>query len=636
MGWWLRGRRLGWWIWTRRRWSRVGGWGRGRCLWWTWSKGQVLHDEELLDLFDASATYAMLLEDQPLLPLSAAEDSCGSVQNAGVSPLGDGETVAAIEMTHLGQGQGVAAVAMTPLGRREAVAFVGAAELSKHELAALQRRFGYTKEDLNMVLKPMAATGKDAVWSMGDDAPLAFLARSPRPVYHFFRQRFAQVTNPAIDPLREAVVVSLHTRLGPWPHLLDTHAPLPGVSLPSPFLSLGQVAALRAGRYPHAESLPMAELSCLFAPDRTLTQAIGDVCEVAKTLVRGGAKLLLLTDREASSEALPIPMALALGAVHNALTFAGLRTNCGLAVEAADCRDVHHAAVLIGFGAGAVCPWLALETARGFDGDGVDGEANLLKALEGGLAKVMSKMGISVVDSYRGSHLFDILGLHESVVQRCFFGTPSQMSGIGFDELDRRLRADWEAADAPGAGLQDLPDFGWVRFRKSDTSEPHQWQPPTVKSLQTVVGSARNVPIAADATAQFAIFSREADVHPAFRLRDLLEVRPAGAELAVEAVERPETLRKRFVASAMSLGSLSPEAHQTITAAMNMMGARSNTGEGGEDPEVYREAGNRTQDSREQRRRMRESALAMGTRLRGAAAGWRWRRGLRLRLCMCR
>ena len=182
------------------------------------------------------------------------------------------------------------------------------------------------------------------------------------------------------------------------------------------------------------------------------------------------------------------------------------------------------------------------------------------------------------------------MGLHARVVEKCFFGTPAPLSGIGFAELDRRLRASWGAEQAPEIAA-DLPDFGWVRFRKADVSEPHQWQPPTVKALQTVVGSARNVPVTADAAAQFAIFSRDADVHDASRLRDLLEIRPAGPELALESVERPETLCHRFVASAMSLGSLSPEAHQTVTAAMNMLGARSNTGEGGEDPDVYQPAG---------------------------------------------
>jgi glutamate synthase (ferredoxin) len=495
---------------------------------------KIYHNEEMLDAFDAKATYASLVEETPLVP---------------------------IEVT-----------------------------TSDVDLASLQRGFGYTKEDVKMILQPMAAGGKDPVWSMGDDTPLAFLARSPRPMYSFFRQRFAQVTNPAIDPLREAIVVSLDTRFGPWAHILEKNEPLPGISLRSPFLSLGQVAALRAGLYPHCEVLRLDELPCLFQPEVSLEEAIDDLCGHAVEMVRTGVRLVLLTDRGASAAALPIPMAMATGAVHQALVSAGLRTLCGIAVEAGDCRDIHHAAVLIGYGAGAVCPWLALETARSMDSEGVDGEKMMLKALDAGLAKVMSKMGISVVDSYRGAHLFDLLGLHASVVDRCFPNTPAPLSGIGFAELDRRLRLTWQPQVEAAEGAE-LPDFGWVRFRKSDTAEPHMWQPPTVKALQTVVGSARGVAASADPAAAFTIFSRNIDAGEAVTLRDLLEVRPAGPELALEDVELAESLCRRFVSSAMSLGSISPEAHQTITQAMNSLGARSNTGEGGEDPDVYRPVG---------------------------------------------
>jgi glutamate synthase (ferredoxin) len=509
--------------------------GPGQMLIVDMTEHKILHNEELLDLFDASATYATLVEDTPLAPIPVEARSAG-------------------------------------------------------EIEGLQRGFGYSKEDLKMILQPMASSGKDAVWSMGDDTPLAFLAHSPRPLYSFFRQRFAQVTNPAIDPLREAIVVSLDTRFGPWAHLLDKNAPLPGISLSSPFLSLGQVAALRAGVYPHSEELRLQELPCHFAPEQTLEQAIDELCGRAVEMVRTGVRLLLLTDRGASATALPIPMAMATGAVHQGLVSAGLRTLCGLAVEAGDCRDIHHAAVLIGYGAGAVCPWLALESARALQPEDVDGEKMMLKALDAGLAKVMSKMGISVVDSYRGAHLFDLLGLHASVVERCFPNTPAPLSGIGFAELDRRVRLTWRV-EGVAAEPVDLPDFGWVRFRKSDAAEPHRWQPSTVKSLQAVVGSARGTAAATDPSSAFTIFSRNMDVGEAVTLRDLLEIRPAGGELALDEVEIPESLYKRFVSSAMSLGSLSPEAHQTITEAMNSIGARSNTGEGGEDPDVYRPVG---------------------------------------------
>ena len=510
--------------------------GPGQMLLVDLLEGKIYEDAALTELFDAGATYATLIEDTPL----------------------------------------------------EAVLLPAPADAAA--VLARQREFGYTREDVKMILQPMAVDGKDAIWSMGDDTPLAFLARAPRPLYAYFRQRFAQVTNPAIDPLREACVVSLHTRLGPWPHLLDKNTPLPGLSLSSPFLSLGQMEALRKGHHAHAADLSLAEIHCLFSSSSTLLEGLDQICQAAIEVVRNGARILVLSDRTASPDLLPIPMAMATGAVHQALVAAGLRTLAGMVVEAGDCRDIHHAAILIGYGAGVVSPWLALETARSLAPQGADpdvSEAKMLKALDAGLAKVMSKMGISVVDSYRGAHLFDSLGLHSSVISRCFPGTPAPLSGVGFAELERQLRQTWSPLQETG-GPSDLPDYGWVRFRKSDTSEPHAWQPPTVKALQSVVGSARGVTAPADPKQAFAIYTRDVVTREAAVLRDLLEIRPAAHELSISDVEAPASLCKRFISSAMSLGSLSPEAHQTITEAMNILGGRSNTGEGGEDPEVYR------------------------------------------------
>jgi glutamate synthase domain-containing protein 2/glutamate synthase domain-containing protein 1/glutamate synthase domain-containing protein 3 len=491
------------------------------------------------------------------------------------------------------------------------------AAIEPAELNRLQLGFGYTKEDVNMILKPMAMDGKDAVWSMGDDTPIAPLARAPRPVYAFFRQRFAQVTNPPIDSLREACVMKLHTRLGPWPHILGKGERLPGLSLQSPFLSLAQMDALHSRRHDLASDLPLAVLDCVFAPGCNLVTAITDLCEKAIELVRGGAAILLLTDRGCGEHALPIPMALALGAVHHGLIRAGERIQVGLAVEAGDCRDLHHAAVLLGMGAGAVCPWLALEAARQMNPE--HGEENLLHAFDLGLAKIMSKMGISVVDSYRGSHLFDCLGLSQDVVQRCFEGTPAPIGGIGFPELENTLRGLWtsvygggdaapdgpEAGDGAGdhgplvtvAATKELPDYGWVRFRKADKAEPHSWQPQTVRLLQTITGAtkagttgqavAAAGPTVTDQAAAWTAYSSQTTEKEPAVLRDLLEMRAAGDSLPADEVEPASNLFGRFIASAMSLGSLSPEAHQTITAAMNMLGGRSNTGEGGEDPAVY-------------------------------------------------
>jgi len=475
------------------------------------------------------------------------------------------------------------------------------APIDPAELNRLQHRFGFTREEVRMILAPMAAEGKDAVWSMGDDTPLTPLARAPRPIYAFFRQRFAQVTNPPIDPLREAVVLQMHTRLGPWPHIFEPREVLPGLSLRSPLLTLAQMQALRDREHPLAQDLPLEILDCVFSPDDTLEAGLDALGTRAVELTGDHAKVILLSDRAASTSALPIPMAMAVGAVHRALISAGVRTEVGLAVEAGDCRDIHHVAVLLGMGAGAVCPWLALETARALTPE--TGEANTIHALELGLAKVMSKMGISVVDSYRGAHLFDAIGLADEIIDKCFVGTPSPLSGIGFTEIEKSIRLMWRselpapeadgdaddngtlvAAIAPAA-IKDLPDYGFVRFRKADEAESHAWQPMTVRALQAAMGSTKQG--AALALSPWSAFTSQASEPQPAHLRDLLEIRPAGPELELESVESPGSLCKTFIASAMSFGSLSPEAHQTITQGMNLLGARSNTGEGGEDPAVY-------------------------------------------------
>jgi len=457
------------------------------------------------------------------------------------------------------------------------------APLAQDELMRLQRGFGYSREDLKLVIAPMALEAREATWSMGDDTPIAPLARSPRPLYGFFRQRFAQVTNPAIDPLREACVISLRTRLGPWPHLLDKHAPLPGLVLPSPLLSPGQMAALHRESYVLCQQLPRATVDCTFPSDERLEPAIEYLQRRAVQLVRAGSRILILTDRAASPQNLPIPMAMATGAVHHALVTAGLRTAVGIAVEAGDCRDVHHVAVLLGYGAGAVCPWLALETARSLAGE--RGESSLIKAIQSGLAKVMSKMGISVLDSYRAAQLFDILGLDTAVVDRCFVGSSSPLGGWGFAEVESALRSWWREVGS------ELPDYGWVRFRRDDRAEEHMWEPQRTRQLQLAVGAARSTPAAA-ATAPaleeaWSVYSASREQREPILIRDLLETIPDAAPLSLASVEPTSRLLPRFVSSAMSLGSLSPEAHQTVTIAMNQLGARSNTGEGGEDPIAY-------------------------------------------------
>ncbi|HEY5341810.1 MAG TPA: glutamate synthase large subunit [Candidatus Aquilonibacter sp.] len=475
--------------------------------------GQVLFDEDLSRLLDQRTPYSALIEESTLEPIDAPP-------------------------------------------------------LQAPQLAELQRRFGYTREDVKMVLAPMASDGKEPLWSMGDDTPLTALSHSPRAFYTYFRQRFAQVTNPPIDPLREACVMTLRTRLGPWPHLLDNHARLPGLTLRSPILSTGQIAALR-GNVP--------ALDCTMNGGESLEEAIARLCDEAVARVHSDApQIVLLTDRNASPDRPPIPMAMAVGAIHHALVEWGLRTKTGLAVEAGDCRDVHHAAVLIGYGAGAVCPWLALETVRALGGD--EAEPRAIAALEAGIAKIMSKSGISVLDSYRGAQLFDIIGLHESLVDRCFSGSPSPLSGRTFADIEASVRALWQPQTA---AAKELRDYGWVRFRRDELAESHHWQPGTVRALQRASGVARDANLDAlpEAWRTYADASLGAPTHD---LRDMMTIRAEGPAVDIEDVEPVEKITRRFIASAMSLGSLGPEAHQAITDAMNAMGARSNTGEGGE------------------------------------------------------
>jgi glutamate synthase domain-containing protein 2/glutamate synthase domain-containing protein 1/glutamate synthase domain-containing protein 3 len=460
-------------------------------------------------------------------------------------------------------------------------------ELTGPPLHVLQRAFGYTNEDLKIVLRPMGAEGQDAVWSMGDDTPVAPFARAPRSLYAFFRQRFAQVTNPPIDPLRESLVMSLRTWLGPRPNLLQVEGPHPPlIELESPILDEAQLSAIR-----HQAALRVGDLDATFAVDdlalatgATLEGALDALCARAEAAARDGAQLLVISDRAVTASRAPIPMLLALGAVHQHLVEAGLRSNVDLIADAGDAWDVHHLATLIGFGAGAVCPWLALRSARelGEDDarkeypDAETAEHNYLKASAKGLLKIMSKMGISTISSYRGGQIFECLGLHDSVVERCFSGTPSRIGGFSFADLAPAVIQ--RHADAFTVEGGRLPDFGLVRFRRE--GERHAWEPSVIRAMHKAIGDS-------GAWDEYLRLTEPPEAPAA--LRDLLDILPAGPALRVEEVEPWERIVTRFVCTAMSLGALSPEAHETLAVGMNRIGARSNSGEGGEDPSFYRE-----------------------------------------------
>ncbi len=425
----------------------------------------------------------------------------------------------------------------------------------------------------------MAGTGQDAIWSMGDDTPIPPLSRLPQSLYAYFRQRFAQVTNPAIDPLRESRVMSLRMHLGRRGSLVALRpAGRPLVRLEHPVLLAAELAALR-----HAAGFDAVTLNAVWdaaAGPEELSRALDTLCRNASRAVRQGATALIVSDQQAAPALAPIPMLLAIGAVHQRLLHAGLRTRVGLVAEAGDAWDVHHFAALFGYGAEAVCPWLALQSVRVLEAE-PELQASCDKfraAAEKGLLKILSKMGISTLQSYSGAQIFEALGLGAAVIERCFSGTASLVGGIGFTEIAAdvlaRHRAAYGEGDAERPGA--LPDHGRVRYRKD--GEDHGWAPPLVRALQDAVR--------AESEPGYESFVARVQARMPAAPRDLLRFRPSRS-LPLEEVEPVEAIRSRFISSAMSLGALSPEAHATLAIAMNRMGARSNSGEGGEDPATY-------------------------------------------------
>jgi glutamate synthase (NADPH/NADH) large chain/glutamate synthase (ferredoxin) len=457
------------------------------------------------------------------------------------------------------------------------------ATVPEAELALRQAAHGWGVEDLRYVLAPSAA-GQEPVFSMGDDAPIPPLARAPQPLYAFFRQRFAQVTNPPVDSLRETSVMSLRMDLGRGGSLLleepgDAHF----LSLEHPVLLEDDAAAIRAA----AEFRPVVLDATFDAASGAsgLVASLDALAARAEEAVRAGSEILVITDRGMTRERAALPALLALGAVREHLLRAGLRYRVGLAVEAGDARDVHHLAVLHGFGAEAVHPWLALASIRALaarEGSVGDAAAAYRASCEKGLRKVLAKMGISALSSYCGGQVFDALGLAPEVMEKCFRGTASPLGGLGFAEIAEDVlavhRAAWEGAA--------LPDHGRVRYRKD--AEEHAWAPPVVVSLQRAAKGSEEA---------WAEFRTKADARAPSVPRDLLSFHPRQA-VPVEEVESASEIVKRFIVSAMSLGALSPEAHETLAIAMNRLGARSNSGEGGEDPATWTGTGPERKDNR--------------------------------------
>src|SRR5437588_3221235 len=466
-----------------------------------------------------------------------------------------------------------AAKSIRPLRPTAAAADPGVS--AEIDLVTPQLAFGWSFEDLRYVLEPMGGEGQDAVWSMGDDTPIPPPARVPPGMYGYLRQRFAQVTNPPIDPLRETLVMSLRMHLGRRGSLFaDRPTGLRLVRNEHPVLLENEMAA--HGTLVGAQAVTLdATWQAAGGPD-ALCAALDALCRSAGGAVQEGTQILVISDRAADRERAPLPMLLAVGALHQHLLRKGRRTRISLVAEAGDAWDVHHFAALIGFGAEAVHPWLALESVRRHV-EHENAPAKFRTAAEKGLLKILSKMGISTLSSYCGAQIFEALGLGAEVIDRCFTGTVSTIGGIGFAEIAEDVLARQRSAYPESAtAAEALPDHGRVRYRRD--GEDHGWSPPLVRAMQDAVET--DTPQAYD-----AFRARVAARVPASP-RDLLAIR-SGTAIALDQVEPAETIRRRFISTAMSLGALSPEAHRTLAIGMNRMGARSNSGEGGEDPDTY-------------------------------------------------
>ncbi|WP_373691648.1 glutamate synthase large subunit [Hyalangium versicolor] len=464
------------------------------------------------------------------------------------------------------------------------------ARLGGEELWRLQRAFGYTDEDARLLLQPMGETGKEPVGSMGTDTPLAVLSDQAPSLFSYFHQLFAQVTNPPIDPIREALVMTLGTALGPEGNTFEeTPDQCHRLSLPGPILTNGQLAKLAAIR---DEGVFETRVLSLAYPlewgEEALEKAVDRLCDDAVAAVDSGASILVLSDRGVDSAHAPIPTLLAVSAVHQRLVRDGIRMYAGLVVETGEAREVHHFACLFGYGASAVNPYLALDTLRAMADSGeiqVDHEKvqdNFIHAVEEGLLKVMSKMGISTLQSYRGAQLFEAVGLQRSLIEKHFTGTASRIEGVGLHELGREVGERHERGFGAVASAEEglLPSGGQYQWRRR--GETHKWNPATLAKLQAAV---RN-----NDAATFAEYSLLADdeTRELCNLRGLLEVVKEGrTPVPLEEVEPAAEIVRRFVTGAMSFGSISAEAHETLAIAMNRIGGRSNSGEGGEEAHRY-------------------------------------------------
>ena len=487
--------------------------------------------------------------------------------------------------------------------------FTDSTKLDAQTLLQQQTAFGYTAEDLDMILEPMVSQGKEPTFCMGDDIPLAILSDKPRLLYDYFKQRFAQVTNPPIDPLRESLVMSLSMELGERGNLLEAkpeYAQL--LKLKTPVLNEAELNAVKASGFATTELSTLFEISA--GPDG-LKAAIDHLCDQADQAVKSGSKVLILSDKIGASVAENtsyIPPLLAVGAVHHHLIREGLRMKASLVVETAQCWSTHHFACLIGYGASAIHPYLALESVRQWwsnpktqklmDRGKIEpltieaAQKNYRKAVEAGLLKILSKMGISLLSSYQGAQIFEALGIGAEVLDLAFRGTTSRLGGLNLAELAQEVMAFHQRAFPELTGKK-LENFGFIQYRPG--GEYHMNSPEMAKALHKAVasfngqdasvkngnGKTDNGKTAYD---HYDVYKKYLEDRPVTALRDLLDFNSDRAPIPIEEVEPVAEIVQRFCTGAMSLGSLSREAHETLAIAMNRIGGKSNSGEGGEDP----------------------------------------------------
>jgi glutamate synthase (NADPH/NADH) large chain/glutamate synthase (ferredoxin) len=456
-----------------------------------------------------------------------------------------------------------------------------------------QQAFGMTQEDIKFLMAPMAQNGEEAIGSMGNDSPLAVLSDKNKPLYNYFQQLFAQVTNPPIDPIREAIVMSLVSFIGPKPNLLDINQVNPPMRLEvsQPILDFADMAKLRnieaitQGKF---RSYTLDITYPLVWGHEGVEAKLASLCAEAVDAIKGGKNILIISDRAVSATQVAIPALLALSAIHQHLVREGLRTTAGLVVETGTARAVHHFGVLAGYGAEAVHPYLAMETLASMhqelSGDLSAEKAiyNYVKAIGKGLSKIMSKMGVSTYMSYCGAQLFEAIGLNGETVAKYFTGTPSRVEGIGVFEIAEEAIRMHKAAFGKDPVLATMLDAGG-EYAWRARGEEHMWTPDAIAKLQHST-RANNF----NTYKEYAqIINDQSKRH--MTLRGLFEFKldPSKA-IAVDEVEPASEIVKRFATGAMSLGSISTEAHATLAVAMNRIGGKSNTGEGGEDPARYR------------------------------------------------